>query len=108
MTRTAAATGFAVKVLIEKDEIAPVRVVRVLRNVAMTRPRALFIGHKNASQAAREFPRYFLKGSHISGASRALDFERFTIEEVITLERFDDQEINWKPNRPAPVGVATK
>ena len=39
-------------------------------------------------------------------SGRALNFERFTIKQVVTFERFDDKKIDRKPDRTAPVRIA--
>jgi hypothetical protein len=108
MARAAAAAGFSVEILVKKHEVAPMRIVHVFRDLAVARARPILVGQKDAPQPARQFPRYFLKRSHISGTRRALDFERLTVKEVITFERFDDQEIDREPNWAAPVRVAAE
>ena len=103
MTRTAAATGFAVEIFVKQHEIAPVRIICVPRHIAMTWARAFLVRQKDTSQPTGKFTRYFLERHHVSGPGRAFDFERVAIKEVITFERFDDQEIDREPDRPAPV-----
>src|SRR4029453_3415041 len=103
MAPAAAAAGFAVKVFVEKYQITPVRVVRVFPSVPMTRAGAILVRQKYASQSTPQLPRHFLERHHVSGTGRALNFERFTIKQVITFERFDDQEISREPNWTAPV-----
>src|SRR5262249_22322724 len=39
---------------------------------------------------------------------RALDGDRVTIEVVVTLKRLDDEEVEGKPDGPAPVAVAAE
>src|SRR5262249_13168875 len=108
MARAAAAAGFAVKVFVEKHQIAPVRVIRVFPNLAMTRTRAFLVREKDPSEPACQFPRYFLERRHVSGPRWALDLERFAIKQEIALERFDDQEIDRKLNRASSVRDATE
>src|SRR5439155_26454118 len=102
MACAAAAAGFAVEVFIEKNEIAPVRIGRVFRNVAMTRARAVFVRQKDARETSRQFLRHFFQGEHLSGADRAFRFETFTKEKIITLKRFDDEKVDRKPNWSVP------
>src|SRR5438876_6455646 len=99
MAGAAAAAGFAVEIFVEKNEIAPVRIVRVFPNLAMTRARALLVRQKDAPKPACQFTRYLLECRHVSGTGRALDFERFAIKQVITFERCDDQKVDREPNR---------
>src|SRR5207247_10510886 len=103
MTRPATTAGFAVEIFIKQHEIAPVWVIGVPRHIAMTWTRAFLVRQKDTSQPTGKFMRYFLERHHVSGPGRAFDFERVAIEEVITLKRFDDQEIDGKPDGPAPV-----
>src|SRR5262249_25550227 len=108
MTSAAAATGFAVEIFVKQNEIAPVWIIRVLRGITMTWARSFLVRQKDASQSARKFTRDLLQRHHVSRARRALNFERFTIKEVVTFERFDDQEISWEPNWTAPVRIPAK
>ena len=103
MTRAAAATGFAVEIFVKQYEITPIWVVRVLRGITMTWARAVLVRQKDASHATGKLMRNFLERHHVSRARRALNFERFAKKEVVTFQRFDDQEINWEPNWAAPV-----
>src|SRR5262245_8571672 len=108
MTRPAAAARFAVKVFVKQHEIAPVWIIRVLGCVAVTRTRAVLIRYKNVSQPTCELTGHLLERGHVSRAGRAFDLERFTIKQVITFERFDDQKVDREPNGTAPVRIATK
>src|SRR5207247_5945582 len=108
MTRAAAAAGFAVEIFIEKNEITPVRIGRIFRDLAVTRADTAFVRQKDARETPRKFLRNFLQGEHLSGTHRAFHFETFTKEKVITLERFDNEEVDREPNRAAPVRVATE
>src|SRR5439155_16651974 len=108
MTRPAAAARFAVEVFVKQYEVTPVWIVHVFRDLAMTRPRPVLVRQKDAPEPARNLTCYLLKRGHISRAGRALDLERLAIKKVVTFERFDDQEVNRKPDRPPPVRIATE
>src|SRR5712691_6764504 len=108
MTRTQAATGFAVEVFVEQNQVPPVRITRVFLALAMAGPSSFVIRQKDASEPAREFVGHFLERQHVSGADGTFNFERFAIEKMITLKRFDDEEVDREPNRAAPVRVATE
>src|SRR5262245_21799985 len=108
MARAAAAAGFTVKVFVEKHQITPMRVVRVFPNVPMTRAGAILVRQKDASQSTRQLTGDFLERHHVRGTGRAFDLERFAIKQVITFQRFDDQEVSREPNWTAPVRVAAK
>ena len=108
MTRAAAAAGFAVEIFIEKNEITPVRIGRIFRDLAVTRTDAPFVRQKDARETPRKFLRDFFQGQHLSGTDWAFHFKTFTKEKVITLERFDDEEVDREPNRAAPVRIAAE
>src|SRR5215469_16154281 len=108
MTRPASASGFAVEIFVKQHEIAPVGIIRVFPNVAMTRSGAILVRQEDTSEPAGKLTRDLLKGHHVSRAGRAFDLERFTVEQVITFQRFDHQEVNRKPNRTAPIRITTK
>src|SRR5437667_3280674 len=81
---------------------------RVLLDLAMARPRPFFVRQEDAGKPARKFVCHFCERQHVSGTGWTFNLERLAIEHVITLERFDNEEINRKPNRPAPVRVAAE
>src|SRR5260370_127952 len=103
-----AAPGFTVEVFIKQNEVTPMRVAGVLVDLAVTWAFATFVRQKNTGKPERKFVRHFLERQHVSGADGTFHLERFAIEQVITLERFDDEKVDRKPNRPAPVRVATE
>jgi hypothetical protein len=90
MTCAATATGFAVEIFVKQYKIAPVWVIRVLRGIAMTWTGAILVRQKDASESARKLTCDLPERHHVSRAGWALNFERLTIKEVVTFERFDD------------------
>src|SRR5207247_3653177 len=108
MAGDARAAGFGMEIVVEKNEIAPVRIVRVFPNLAMTRARALLVRQKDAPKPACQFTRYLLERGHISGTRGAFHSERLAVKQVVTFKRFDDQKVDREPNRAAPVRVATE
>src|SRR5205814_1294344 len=75
---------------------------------AVTRAYTAFVRQEDARETPRKFLRNFFQGQHLPGADWAFHFETFTKEKVITLERFDDEEVDREPDRAAPIRVATE
>src|SRR5207247_11170989 len=103
MAGAAAAAGFAVEIFVEKNEIAPVRIVRVFPNLAMTRARALLVRQKDAPKPACQFTRYLLERGHISGTRGVFHSERLAVKPVVTIKRFDHHIVVRELNVAAPV-----
>src|ERR1041384_2117690 len=108
MTRAKTAAGLAVKVFVKQNQIAPVRVGRVLLDFAVTGTHPFLVRQEGAGEPARDFLRHFFQVHHLPGADRAFHLKTVAEEEMITLERFHDEEVNREPNRSAPVRVATE
>ena len=102
------AAGFAVEVFVEQNEITPVRVGAVFVNFSVTRALASFIRQKDAREPARKLLRDFLECEHFSRTYWTLYFQLIAIEMVVAFERFDEQVIDRKPDRAAPVRVAAE
>src|SRR5207237_49095 len=100
--------GVAVEILVEQDQGAPVRVVGPARVIAVAGPASALVGQKNRGQAARQFAGNFMERQRISGAGRALDLEAVAVEVVVAFERLDEEIIDGKPDRSAPVRVAAE
>src|SRR5437899_5515815 len=83
MAGAAAAAGFAVEIFVEKNEIAPVRIVRVFPNLAMTRARALLVRQKDAPKPACQFTRYLLERGHIDRKSTRLNSSHLGISYAV-------------------------
>ncbi len=55
-----------------------------------------------------EFIGHLAEVHHLARTRGAFDLKVVAIEMVIPLERFDQQIIDRKPDRPAPVGITAK
>src|SRR5256714_15027728 len=99
------APAITVEVLVEWNVIAPVRIVLKGRTGAKDRPAALLVTQKDVCEPPREFLRHLPERQFRAGASRVFYREIFAIELIVFLERFDQQEIDGEPDRPAPVGI---
>src|SRR5262249_55562480 len=100
--------GVAVEILVKRNQVAPVRVGLKARVVAEHRPAANGILQEDSCQSLRELRRNLAQRQHAAGAGRTLDAVAVAEIVVELLERFDDQEIDGKPDRPAPVRVAAE
>ena len=67
--------GVAVEVLVEEDQIAPVRVGLELFEIPEYRSAAPLILKEYVGHAARQISCYFPEAHHVSRASGALDLE---------------------------------
>ena len=102
------APAITVEVLVERNVIAPVRIVLKGRTGAKDRPAALLVTQKDVCETPREFLRHLPERQFRSGACRVFYQEIVAIELMVCLERLDQQEIDGEPDRPAPVGIPPK
>src|SRR5262249_28180873 len=98
----------AVEVLVEQDEVLPVRGVLVQSGSGVHGTASLGVLHEDPRHAPRNLRGYFPQRHQIAGAARTFDL-KFVAEIVMELlQRLDQQEIYRKPDRPAPVRVAAE
>ncbi len=108
----AGAESFAavgVKVLVEQNQIFPAGIITVSRTRRREpaerrscRPRTAKSSVVPSSRATS------ISVMHVAASGRTFDLEIIAIENVIPLERLDQQEIGGKPDRSAPVAVAAE
>src|SRR5262249_15811911 len=100
--------GVAVEILVKRNQIVPVRIGLKTRVVAEDRPAADRILQEDSRQPPRQLGRHLAERQHPAGTGRDLD--PIVVAEIVMelLQRFDDQEIDWKPDRSAPVRVAAE
>src|SRR6266571_3856553 len=108
MAGTDAAPAITVEVLVERDVIAPVRIVLKGHVGAKYSSATLLITQKDVREPPREFLRHLPQRQFLAGAGRVFYQEIVAIELLVFLERFDQQEIDGEPDRPAPVGIPSK
>src|SRR6266545_3268925 len=103
-----AGTVVAVKVLVEGNQAAPVRVSLEDLRPAVDRPAAI----RSRQEDAREPPRQLgpdLPEVHLPvGARGTRDLEIVAEETVELLERLDQEKVDREPHRSAPVRVAAE
>src|SRR5205085_638789 len=82
-----AAARLAVKVFVEEDEFAPVRIVGEACVVALPSRAALVVWDEDAREPAIQFLRDFGERQHATRSRRAFDLEIVAVEVMITLQR---------------------
>src|ERR1700746_3237399 len=103
---TDATTRVAVEVLVEKHAVPEVRIGLCALVEAMNRPAPVPIRKEQATQADGDLVGNFVERRKLSRACWAFDAELIPVVVVELLQRLYDEEVDRKPNRPAPVGVA--
>src|SRR5262245_18123319 len=103
----------AVKVLKEEDLVSPVLVALEFFYPAVCGSSPLFAAQEEFDQPPRQLLADVPEVHHFSRPGRAFDLEVVTVAivrevRVIFLQRFDDQEVDREPHRPAPIRVASE
>src|SRR5450631_3177553 len=97
-----AAVGIAMKILVEWNAVLVVRIALQLRLMTQHRPLAARVLQENPRQPQGQLGGNLVDGEVGSGPRGTLHFEVIAIIVMKLLQRFDDQEIQGKPNRSAP------
>ena len=108
MRRADAAAGVAMEVFVEQQVIAEMRVLLQARVMREYGPMPVLVREENASEPRGELVGDVIDREERSGSSRTFDAEVAAEVVVKLLQRFDDEEIHRKPDRAAPVRVATE
>src|SRR5258707_4886670 len=98
----------AMKIFIEKDEVAPVRIALKAVGAAGYWPAATRIAKKNMNEPPGNFRGYLPEIGFGAGMGGALHFEIFAVVVVIFLQRFDEEIVHRKPDGPAPIRIPSK
>ena len=100
--------GLAVEVLIEEQRIPPRRVVLEAGVRAVRGAAAVRVEQKQTQETTLELVGDLVQIRFFARSGRQLD-SQVVLEEVVEVsQRLDGEEVEWKPDRPAPVGVAAK
>src|SRR6185369_1224233 len=108
VTRADAAPILTVKVLVEQHQLSEVRIFGVAALVTVARSLAVRTRQKEARKAPCQLGRDLLQIHPHARAGGVLHLQRISIVMVVTLERFDDQVVEWEPDWPAPVRIAAE
>src|SRR5260370_26536171 len=98
----------AMKIFVEKNEVAPGWLALKEIDAARSGPAAVRIAEKNAHEPPGNFCRYLPEIRFAAGMRRAFHFEIFAVVVMKLLQRFDQEIIHRKPDRPAPVRISTE
>src|SRR6266481_5070666 len=93
----------AMKIFVEKDEVAPVRIAPKALGAASHGPASARIAKKNMNEPPGDFRGYLPEIRFGAGIRRALHFEIFAVVMVKFLQRFHQQIVDGEPDRSAPV-----
>src|SRR5215831_11997500 len=108
MRRADAAAAVAVEVLVEVQVVAKLAVVLHLGIQRVDLTHAGRVLQKDSRETVRQLLGDLIDGHKMSRAGRTLDLETVPVVVVKLLKRLDDQEVDGKPHRTAPIGVASE
>ena len=100
--------GLGMEVFVKEQEVPPIGRIRVTARLAETRTPAVFTGHEERDKAVAQIKRDLSQVFHLSGTRRIFDREGVAVKVMISLKRLDDEIVGWKPDGPAPVGIAAE
>src|SRR5436309_12854996 len=97
-----------VEVLVEEDQVAPVRVGGEALDAPVDRSPAPLVAQEDPCQPARQLGGHLPERHHLPRARREFHLQLAAVEVIEALQRFDEQEVHRKPDRTAPVRVAAE
>jgi hypothetical protein len=106
MARADSASVISVEVLIEKDQLLPIRIVLKLLRSSVNRAPTVLITCKDGAQSSGELLCNLPECQEAPRSRWALDLVVFTEIVMELLDSFDDQKVHRKPDRSAPVRIA--
>ena len=98
----------AVKVLVEQNVVAEVRIAGELGVIFEHRPLAIRPLQEEARQTTPQFLGHLVQGKEFAGPGRTFDFEVITVVVVKSLQGLDDEIVDRHPNGTAPIRVAAE
>jgi len=93
MTGAKATAGFAMEILVEQNQITPVRIGLEFLQALVDGSLSSLILQKDTGKATRQLAGYFPKGKHLSRASGKFNFEGVPEVMMELLQGFDQQII---------------
>src|ERR671925_1782990 len=103
-----AGTAVAVEVFIEKHEVAPMRITGEALDAAVDWATPVRVAQEDPREPARQLGGDLGERHHVARARRELDLQLAAVEMIEALQRLDDEEVHWKPDRSPPVGVPSE
>src|SRR5262245_30955333 len=98
----------AVEVLVEQDQVAPVRIGLEFSSAAVYGASALLVAQERTREPLGDFSRDLEQGHALPGARRTLHGEVVAVEGVESQEPADEQHVHREPDGAPPVGVAAE
>lgn len=98
--------GLSVEVFVKEDEVLPVLVIGVAFGdfrVAEAGAVAVFVFLEEGDEAVTDVDGDFPEGEFFPGAGGVLDFEVVSVEVMVALEGFDEDEVGGEPDGASPV-----
>src|SRR5262249_10307752 len=108
VARAHAGAVVTMEVLVEEDQVLPVRVFLIQSVRPMNRTPAVGSPQENLLRPPREFGGAFPQRHPLPGTGRALYLEFVAQIVVELLQRFDEQKVHREPYRSAPVRIAAE
>ncbi len=96
------------EVLIELNQVPPVRVLLQFACATVHRPPSGGVPQENAGQPAADFLRNLVQVHLLSAARWTLDGKAIAVIAVILQQRTNEQRIDGHPNRSAPIRIAAE
>src|SRR5262252_361440 len=103
--RSDSASRLAVDVLVEVDVVAELAVLLQLRIQRIDLSHARGVFHEDACEPVRQILGHLIDRDEAARARRTLDAKVVPVVVVELLKRLDDQEVDRKPDRTAPVRI---
>src|SRR5262249_13334871 len=97
-----------VEVLVKQDIVPPMRILLKLRGSPVDRPASASVAEEDVRQPPREFLRHFEQRQVMLRTRGTLHLKFVAIKLIQIQKRPDEQDVNWHPDRSAPVGVPTE
>src|SRR5690348_15952873 len=107
VTGADARTVVAMEVLVEQDQIAPMRISLEFLLASVDRP-PIRVAQKNSYEPAGNISGHFPKTCVLTGIRGTLHPELIAKEVMKLLQRFHEKKIQRKPDRPPPIRISTK
>src|SRR5690349_16031117 len=106
MAGTDAGAVVAVKIFVERDEIAPMIITLEFFRAAEDRPASGVVAQEDSRQTLRNLAGHIPKVRQLARTRGAFDFIIVAQKKVKLLQRLDEQVIDREPDRSTPIGIA--
>src|SRR5665213_2583442 len=108
MARAESGPVVAVVILKEQKQVAPIRILLKFPARPVYRRFAAVISQENPREAAFQLNAYLPQIHQTARPGGTLHAKVVSQKVMESLQRFDDQIIDRKPDRPPPVGIASE